>query len=91
MTDVPEVKNLGNGKYSFIVGKHSYTMTTQLAEEDFKRLIASVQKIVAEYPPYLNQDERLIMSLMSVSHRLEQLQARLDAAVSGALAGGFMD
>jgi len=85
MTDVPEVKNLGKGKYSFIVGKHSYAMTTQLAEEDFKRLVVSVQKVVAEYPPYLNQDERLIMSLMSVSHKLEQLQGRLDAVINDAL------
>lgn len=85
MTDVPEVKSLGNGKYSFIVGKLTYTMTTRLKEEDFTKLVADVRSLVAEYPPYLNQDERLIMALMSVFHRLDALQGSLDELIRNAL------
>lgn len=85
MADVSELKNLGNGKYSFIVGKLTYTMTTQLEEEDFKKLVVNVKNLVAKYPPYLNQDERLIMALMSVSHKLEELQGKLDDVIKQAL------
>lgn len=85
MTDLPDVKNLGNGKFSFIVGKVTYTMTTQLKEEDFKHLVANVRSLVAEYPPFLNQDERLIMALMSVSHKLAGLQGQLDGIIVRAL------
>lgn len=85
MADETEVKSFGKGKYSFIIGKLTYTMTTQLQEEDFKRLVVNVRNLVAEYPPYLNQDERLVMALMSVSHKLEDLQVKLDAAVTRAL------
>lgn len=88
MADAPEIKNLGHGKYSFIVGKLTYTMTTQLPERDFIRLIENVRALVAEYPPYLNQDERLIMALMSVSHRLAKLQEKLDEVVSHVLTEG---
>lgn len=85
MAYAPEIKNLGHGKYSFIIGKLTYTMTTQLPEREFVKLIESVRVLVAEYPPYLNQDERLIMALMSVSHRLAGLQDKLDEVISHAL------
>lgn len=85
MADAPIIKNLGRGKYSFIVGKLTYTMTTQLPEDDFKRLVENVRALVAEYPPYLNQDERLIMALMSISHKLEGLQDKLDAVINRSL------
>lgn len=87
MADAPEIKNLGHGKYSFIIGRLPYTMTTLLPENDFLRLVENVRVLVAEYPPYLNQDERLIMALMSVSHRLEDLQSKLDAVIYHALTG----
>lgn len=86
MSDAPEVKSLGGGKYSFIVGKLPYTMTTQLEEDQFKRLVAHVQELVATFPPYLNQDERLIMALMSVSHQLESLEARVQKTIRTAQA-----
>lgn len=88
MADAPEIKNLGHGKYSFIVGKLTYTMTTQLPERDFVKLIENVRALVAEYPPYLNQDERLIMALMSVSHKLVGLQEMLEEVISHALTEG---
>lgn len=88
MMDAAKIKNLGRGKYSFIVGKLTYTMTTQLPESDFARLVENVRALVAEYPPYLNQDERLVMALMSVSHKLEELQGSLDAVISHALTDG---
>lgn len=88
MADASEIKNLGRGKYSFIVGKLTYTMTTQLPEHDFVRLVDNVRALVAEYPPYLNQDERLVMALMSISHKLEGLQGKLDSVISNALTDG---
>lgn len=91
MADVPEVKSFGNGKYSFIVGKLTYTMTTRLPEQDFKKLVVSVQNLVAEYPPYLNQDERLIMALMSILHKLEDIQDRMDDIINQALTETVQD
>jgi len=86
MGDAPEIKHLGNGKYSFIVGKLPYTMTTQLEEDQFERLVSRVQSLVATFPPYLNQDERLIMALMSVSHRLENIETRVQQTIRDAQA-----
>ena len=82
MDVLPEIKNWGEGKYSFFVGRQRYTLTTQLDEERVISVVKNVQAAVSQYPSSLCQDERLFLALMSLSFRLEELHRKTDAMVS---------
>jgi hypothetical protein len=81
MSETPEIRNLGDGRYSFLVGRHLYSLTTQLDEESFRRVVEGVQNLVASFPPSLSQDERLFLSLMAMSHRFEELRKSIERVV----------
>ena len=56
MDVLPEIKNWGEGKYSFFVGRQRYTLTTQLDEERFISVVKNVKAAVSQYPSSLCQD-----------------------------------
>ena len=53
MDEAPEIRNLGEGKYSFLVGRQRYTLTTALDEERFVRIVSARQELVSSFPPTL--------------------------------------
>jgi hypothetical protein len=79
MDEAPEIRNLGEGKYSFLVGRQRYTLTTALDEERFVRIVSSIQELVSSFPPTLSQEERLFLALMSYSHELDDIKCRIDS------------
>ena len=83
MDEAPEIRNLGEGKYSFLVGRQRYTLTTALDEERFVRIVSSIQELVSSFPPTLSQEERLFLALMSFSHELDDIKCRLASMTEG--------
>lgn len=79
MDEAPEIRNLGEGKYSFLVGRQRYTLTTALGEERFVRIVSAIQELVSSFPPTLSQEERLFLALMSFSHELDDIKSRIDS------------
>ena len=79
MDEAPEIRNLGDGKYSFLVGRQRYTLTTALDEERFVRIVSAIQELVSSFPPTLSQEERLFLALMSFSHELDDIKCRIDS------------
>ena len=63
MDEAPEIRNLGDGKYSFLVGRQRYTLTTPLDEERFVRIVTAIRDLVASFPPTLSR-ERLLLALI---------------------------
>lgn len=81
MDETLEIRSIGEGKYSFLIGRQRYTLTTPLDEECFVRVVKTIQDLVGTMPPALTQDERLFLALMSLSHKLEELQNKIDSLV----------
>ena len=72
-----EIKSLGDGRYSFWVGRQKYTLATKLEPARFCRIAEGVSSLVAGFPPNLSQDERLVLALMSLAFRLEDMGERV--------------
>ena len=79
MDEAPEIRNLGEGKYSFLVGRQRYTLITALDQERFVRIVSAIQELVSSFPPTLSQEERLFLALMSFSHELDDIKCRIDS------------
>ncbi len=77
MYEALEIRSFGEGKYSFLVGRQRYTLTTPLDEERFVRIVSAIQELVASFPPALTQEERLLLALMAFSHELDDIKCRL--------------
>ena len=77
MDETHEVKSLGDGKYSFWIGRQRYTLTTKLEAARFFRIVESARELVEAFPPNLSQDERLFLALMALSHQVEELSLRI--------------
>ncbi|MCD8163887.1 MAG: hypothetical protein LUE09_10805 [Synergistaceae bacterium] len=77
MDETHEIKSLGDGKYSFWIGRQRYTLTTKLEAARFFRIVESAMELVEAFPPNLSQDERLFLALMALSHQVEELSLRI--------------
>ncbi|WP_455598230.1 hypothetical protein [Cloacibacillus sp.] len=77
MDETHEIKSLGDGKYSFWIGRQRYTLTTKLEAVRFFRIVESARELVEAFPPNLSQDERLFLALMALSHQVEELSLRI--------------
>lgn len=88
MDEAPEIRNLGEGKYSFLVGRQRYTLTTPLEEERFARIVSVIQELVSSFPSSLSQEERLFLALMSFSHQLDDLTVRVESMTEALKEGG---
>ena len=86
MDELNEIKSLGDGRYSFWVGRQKYTLATKLEPARFCRIAEGVSSLVAGlgvsslvagFPPNLSQDERLVLALMSLAFRLEDMGERV--------------
>ncbi len=82
MDGLSEIRNLGDGKYSFFVGRQRYTLTTRLDEERFFSVVRNVQSTVEQYPASLCQDERLFLALMSLSFNFEELHRKTETLLA---------
>ena len=82
MDETREIKSLGDGKYSFWIGRQRYTLTTKLDAARFFRIVENVTIAYAMgvdgFPQNLSQDERLFLALMALSHQMEELSRRID-------------
>ncbi|MDO5115355.1 MAG: hypothetical protein Q4D58_04590 [Synergistaceae bacterium] len=84
MDEGSEIKSLGEGRYSFWIGRQRYTLSTKLEAARFCRVVDTVRELVDGFPSNLSQDERLVLALMAFSHKLDELGERVDE-----LAGRF--
>ena len=79
MEETHEIKSLGGGKYSFLIGLRRYTLTTRLESARFKHIVEEARELVGEFPNDLSQDERLFLALMALLHKTEELRNRMEA------------
>ena len=79
MDETSAITNLGDGKYSFFVGRQRYTLTTPLSEERFSRIVSAVQSLVSSFPQNLSQDDRLFLARMSLGNELDETRERLES------------
>ena len=73
MDELNEIKSLGDGRYSFWVGRQKYTLATKLEPARFCRIAEGVSSPVAGFPPNLRQAERLVLARMSPDFRLADM------------------
>lgn len=71
------VKNLGDGKFSFIVGKQSYTLLTSLDIVQLDRVVRCVQEVIGTLPKNLSQEEILFLALMSFANKLNEIDIKI--------------
>ena len=88
MDEFNEIKSLGGGKFSFWAGRQKYTVTTKLEPERFRAVAESVGRLVASFPPNLNQDERLLLALMTLAFRVDEMEERVDKLCADLNGGG---
>ncbi|NLV82046.1 MAG: hypothetical protein GXZ18_03425 [Synergistaceae bacterium] len=82
MEDMSDIKKLDDGKYSFVVGRQRYTLSTPLKEEHFSRVVRTVQDVVSSFPPHLSQEERLFLGLMAISNETANIALKLEKLVN---------
>ena len=56
MDETREIKSLGDGKYSFWIGRQRYTLTTKLDAARFFRIVENAGALVEAFPQNLSQD-----------------------------------
>lgn len=78
MDETSEIQSLGEGRYSFWVGRQKYTLTTKLKAESLKRDVGSARALVEMFPQNLSQDERLFLALMALTHQMQELGLRAE-------------
>lgn len=82
MDETPEIRKLGDGRYSFVVGRERYTLGTSLDEECFLRVVRTAQEAVKDFPPTLKQEDRLFLALLSLANKTDEIGGRIDALLS---------
>lgn len=87
----PEIQQLGSGRYAFWAGRHKYTISTTLDEQSFKRDVESVRALIDMFPQNLSQDERLFLSLMALTHQMQELGLRAEEISKKFEGGGASD
>ncbi|MEG1641741.1 MAG: hypothetical protein RR272_01390 [Synergistaceae bacterium] len=78
MSDVSEIEQLKDGRYSFIVGDQRYTLSTPLPQETFSCIVRSVQSAVNELPSEItSQSDRLFLAFMNYVNATNQITEKL--------------
>jgi len=88
MDESSGIRRLDEDKYTFIVGRKRYTLTTSLDDENFGCVVANVRAAVDSFPPNLSQEDRLFLALMSMSHRMHEIGRRLDGLIENSMPCG---
>lgn len=83
-----EIQPLGDGRYAFWAGRHKYTIATSLDEKSFRRDVESVRALIDIFPQNLSQDERLFLSLMALTHQMQELGVRTEEMIKKFDGGG---
>lgn len=78
MDETQEIRSLGEGRYTFLIGRQRYTLNSPLEEECFVRVVSAIQELVDSFPPKLTQEDRLFLALMSMSHKIDDIHNRID-------------
>jgi hypothetical protein len=73
MDKIEEIREISDGKYSFYIGVHQYTLTTPIPKDRFLRIVSRVQDLVDSFPPQMSQDERLLMALLTVANQMDKV------------------
>jgi chromosome segregation ATPase len=50
MDKIEEIREISDGKYSFYIGVHQYTLTTPIPKDRFLRIVSRVQDLVDSFP-----------------------------------------
>lgn len=77
MDKFEEIRELEQGRYSFFIGVHQYTLSTPMERERVVRVISKIQNLVNSFPAHLSQDQRFFLSLMTVMSKLDKLEMKI--------------
>ncbi|MDO4218389.1 MAG: hypothetical protein Q4C78_00100 [Synergistaceae bacterium] len=69
-------------KFSFIVGNKQYCLTSPLPREQMEELLERVNANVMALPPYLTQDEKLLLTLLTLTADFDTLEKKLKSIVT---------
>lgn len=64
-------------KFSFMVGNKQYCLTSPLSREQMENILERVNSQIAVLPSHLTQDEKLLVTLLSLTAELDKLEAKL--------------
>ena len=78
MDETHEIKSLGDGKYSFWIGRQRYTLTTKLEAARFFRIVESARELVEQV---LSEFQLEILSEEPVEYRCYCSRERVTRAL----------
>lgn len=82
MDETSEIRSLGEGRYSFQMGRQFYTLATKLDEKRFFRVVENARSFLEGLPSNLSQDEILFLGLMAQSYQMEELSTRIEGIIA---------
>ena len=69
-------------KFSFVVGNKQYCLTSPLSREKMEDILVRVNAQIKALPPHLTQDEKLLITLLSMTADLDSLEGKLESLVA---------
>lgn len=80
MSDMTEILELPDGRYTFVVGAQKYTLSTPLPRETFFRIVRSVQSAEKEIPKEITSySDRIFLAFMSYVSKVDDLTMKLES------------
>ncbi len=69
-------------KFTFVVGNKQYCLTSPLPKEKMEDILERVNSQVTALPDHLTQDEKLLLTLLSLTANFDSLEQKLQSIVS---------
>ena len=69
-------------KFTFVVGNKQYCLTSPLSREKMEDILVRVDSQIKALPPHLTQDEKLLVTLLSMTADLDSLEDKLESLVA---------
>lgn len=83
MNDMPEIRQLDDGRYTFVIGAQKYTLSTPMAKETFFRIVHSVQSAEREIPEAVtSHSDRLLLAFMNYVSETSNITDKLFGIVA---------
>ena len=69
-------------KFSFMVGNKQYCLTSPLPREQMENILERVNSHIQALPSHLTQDEKLLITLLSLTVDFDSLEQRLQSIIT---------
>ena len=69
-------------KFTFVVGNKQYCLSSPLPKEKMEDILERVNSQVTALPAHLTQDEKLLLTLLSLTADFDSLEQKLQSIVS---------